>query len=429
MTRRQLLALAGSSMFADKPFADTPADVTLRIGEITLDLGPKKSVRTIAYNGQVPGPLIRVKEGQTIAVDVSNGTGEEEVVHWHGLHIPSEVDGSIEGGTPPVPAGGSRRYSFTATPSGTRWYHSHVMAMHNFRRATYSGQFGIFVIEPRSDEARYDQEVPVLLHEWEGRMAGDDVEYKLFSINGKMLGAGEPVRVRERQRVLFRIVNSSASMMHRLALTGHLLEVVALDGNAVPNPRKVRSAEMGPGERIDAVVEMNNPGVWVLGELDDRQREGGLGMVVEYADKKGPPRWVRAAEIPWDYTIFGGSETAGEPDGRLPLEIKPKGNRWTLNGKSFPHTDPLLVRANGRYRMIFDNQSAMAHPVHLHRHTFEISRFAGKASSGVRKDVVMVPAWRQVEVDFTANNPGATLFHCHHQHHMEMGFMALMQYM
>jgi len=423
MTRRQLLALAGSAMFADDP-----ADVTLRIGEITLDLGLKKSVRTIAYNGQVPGPLIRVKEGQTIAVDVSNSTGGHEIVHWHGLHIPSEVDGSHEEGTPPVPAGGSRRYVFTASPAGTRWYHSHTMAMHNFHRATYSGQFGIFVIEPRSGEARYDLDVPILLHEWEGRLAGDDVEYKLFSINGKMLGAGEPVRVRPGQRVLFRFVNASASMMHRLALTGHLLEVVALDGNAVPNPRKLRSVEMGPGERIDAIVEMNNPGIWILGELDNRQRDGGMGMVIEYADKQGPPRWVRAPEIPWDYTLFGGSGPAADPDGKIPLEFKPKGDRWTINGKSFPQTSPMNVKANQRYRMIFDNQSAMTHPVHLHRHTFEISRFAGKPSSGVRKDVVVVPAWRQVEVDFTADHPGATLFHCHHQHHMEMGFMAMMQY-
>ncbi len=430
MTRRQLLALAGSSIFAD-----APADITVKIGEITLDLGPKRSVRTIAYNGQVPGPVIRVREGRTLAVDVSNSTAEHQIVHWHGLHIPPEVDGSHEEGTPPVPAGGSCRYVFTATPAGTRWYHSHTMASRNFHLATYSGQFGIFVIEPRTGAAsydlgaaRYDMDVPILLHEWDGRMVGDDVEYKLFSINGKMLGAGEPVHVRPGQRALFRIVNASATMIHRLALTGHLLEVVALDGNAVPNPQKVRSVEMGPGERIDVVVEMNNPGVWILGEMDDRQREAGMGIVIEYADKKGPPRWLRGPAIPWDYTIFGGTEAAVAPDGRFPLEFKPKGDRWTINGKSFPHTDPLKVRTNGRYRMIFDNQSAMTHPVHLHRHTFELSRYAGKPSSGVRKDVVMVPAWRQVEVDFTANDPGATLFHCHHQHHMEMGFMALMQY-
>jgi FtsP/CotA-like multicopper oxidase with cupredoxin domain len=425
VTRRQLFSLAMCASARPQP---APADISLRIGEITLDLAPKRSVRTIAYNGQVPGPLLRVKEGQKITVDVSNDTGEHEIVHWHGLHIPPEVDGSHEEGTPPIPAHGSRQYSFTATPAGTRWYHSHIMAGKSLTRATYSGQFGMFVIEPSSGAARYDLEVPILLHEWEPRVVRDDVEYNLFSINGKMLGAGEPVRVRPSQRILFRIVNASATLTHRLALTGHSLEVIAMDGNAVSNPGKVRSVELAPGERIDAIVEMNNPGVWILGEMDDRQRTRGMGIVVEYADRNGPPRWVSAPDVPWDYTAFGGAEAAASPDARIPLEFKQKGDRWTINGKSFPHTDILKVRLDRRYRLVFDNQSAMAHPVHLHRHTFEIVRFAGKPSSGVRKDVVVVPAWRQVEVDFVANNPGATLFHCHHQHHMDMGFMTLMQY-
>jgi FtsP/CotA-like multicopper oxidase with cupredoxin domain len=102
--------------------------------------------------------------------------------------------------------------------------------------------------------------------------------------------------------------------------------------------------------------------------------------------------------------------------------------KWTINGKSFPHTDPLMVKADRRYRLIFDNQSAMAHPVHLHRHTFEITRFVDKPTSGVFKDVVMVPGWKQVEVDLIASNPGPSLFHCHQQLHMDRGFMTLMQY-
>jgi FtsP/CotA-like multicopper oxidase with cupredoxin domain len=76
----------------------------------------------------------------------------------------------------------------------------------------------------------------------------------------------------------------------------------------------------------------------------------------------------------------------------------------------------------------FDNQSDEAHPVHLHRHTFELTRFAGRATAGVRKDVIVVPAMKQVEVDFTANNPGPTLFHCHQQLHMDYGFMTMVQY-
>jgi len=87
-----------------------------------------------------------------------------------------------------------------------------------------------------------------------------------------------------------------------------------------------------------------------------------------------------------------------------------------------------LVERGRRYRMLFDNQTADPHPLHLHRHTFELTRVADQRTSGVFKDVVVVPGWRQVEVDFIASNPGPTLFHCHQQFHMDSGFMAMLQY-
>ena len=111
------------------------------------------------------------------------------------------------------------------------------------------------------------------------------------------------------------------------------------------------------------------------------------------------------------------------------MVIRPgSGHQWTINGKAFPHTGTIKVSENRRYRLIFDNQSADPHPLHLHRHTFEITRFAGKTTSGVFKDTVVVPPWRQVEVDVIAANPGPTLIHCHQQFHMDMGFMMMMQY-
>ncbi len=118
----------------------------------------------------------------------------------------------------------------------------------------------------------------------------------------------------------------------------------------------------------------------------------------------------------------------------MPLVFRPKwaGNRWvdhwTINGKEYPKTDPIRVRTNGRYRLIFDNQSDDIHPVHLHRHSFELIKVAGKSTAGVLKDVVAVPARKQVEVEFTASNPGLSLFHCHMQLHMDFGFMALVEY-
>ncbi|MBZ5608303.1 MAG: multicopper oxidase domain-containing protein [Acidobacteriia bacterium] len=442
MTRREWMSRVGAGVTAaalgsgqtqEAPGADArDADITLRIQEVELELDSRHSVKTIGYNGQAPGPLLRVREGRSIAVDVVNDTNADELVHWHGLHIPPEVDGSHEEGTPHVPRHGQRRYEFTPRPAGTRWYHTHAMAGRNLHASTYTGQFGMLIVDSSNEPGAYDLEVPILLHEWDPSFAKDgpmDVEYKYLSINGKMLGGGEPIRVKYGQRVLFRMLNASATEHHQLALAGHRFRVVELDGNVVAEPRTVPVIELGPGERADAIVEMNTPGVWILGEVRDRQRNAGMGIVVEYAERGGAARWLPAVST-WDYRAFGGQAIAPEPDGRIPMVIRQPegGHHWTINGKSFPKTDPIVVEANKRYRMIFDNQSAEAHPLHLHRHTFEITRFDKQATSGVFKDVVVVPAWKQVEVDLIANNPGLTLFHCHQQFHMDFGFMALMQY-
>jgi FtsP/CotA-like multicopper oxidase with cupredoxin domain len=104
------------------------------------------------------------------------------------------------------------------------------------------------------------------------------------------------------------------------------------------------------------------------------------------------------------------------------------GHHWTINGKSHPRTEDIVVEAGRRYRWVLDNQSAHPHPIHLHRHSFDLVQYAGTATSGIRKDVIIVPAWQQVEIDVTTTHPGLSLFHCHQQFHMDMGFMALMRY-
>jgi FtsP/CotA-like multicopper oxidase with cupredoxin domain len=159
-----------------------------------------------------------------------------------------------------------------------------------------------------------------------------------------------------------------------------------------------------------------------------------MGVAVEYAGESGAPLWAVLPPTWWDYLAFGNQpalqkDVQKDPDEQIPLVFRPRGDyQWTINAKSFPHTDPIRVRAGRRYSMIFDNQSAHPHPVHLHRHTFEIIRVADQPTSGIRKDVVVVPPWRQVKVALTADNPGLTLLHCHQQFHMDFGFMALMQY-
>ncbi len=444
VTRRDFVSAAAGACMGRARAGE--ADFTLRIGTVEVEIAPRRRIKTTGYNGGFPGPVLRMQEGKPVTIDVYNDSNVPELVHWHGLWIPPEVDGAAEEGTPMLRPRSHQRYQFVPRPAGTRWYHSHIYAGRDLHRSTYTGQFGFLLIEGKDDPGRYDQEVLLALHGWDpylGAMgAGDEgsleVNYNAFTVNSHALNGGGPVRVKAGQRVLFRILNASASTFHRLALPGHRFQVTALDGNPVPWPRTVSILEAGPGERIDAVVEMNQPGVWVLGDTDEHMRRSGLGVVVEYVGRTGAPQWQEAPGETWDYTAFGreGAVAAPitEPDGRVPLVFRAKwaGNRWvdhwTINGKEYPKTDPIQVRTNRKYRLIFDNQSDDKHPVHLHRHSFELVNVAGKTTSGVMKDVVAVGARKQVEVDLVAANPGPSLFHCHMQLHMDFGFMALMQY-
>jgi FtsP/CotA-like multicopper oxidase with cupredoxin domain len=445
-SRREFLAVAGASAFAQSGFSQPPKpDITLRISPVSIEIAPGHVIKTTGYNGSAPGPVLRVREGQPVLIEVHNETSIPELVHWHGLQIPSEVDGSAEEGTPFIAPRSSARYSFVPRPSGTRWYHTHVSAGRDLNRSTYTGQYGFLYIEPKQEPDAFDAEVFLALHGWDPFMStmgadegGLEVAYKRYSINSHALGFGEPLRVKEGQRVMLRILNASATMLHRLALRGHKFHVTALDGNRVPTPRNVEVLELGPAERIDAIVTMDSPGVWILGEPDDRMRGAGLGVVVEYAGRTGEPEWTKPGATPWDYTQFGEgrfSNRGPRPEPEIvPLMFKQKfaGNRWvdhwTINGKEYPKTDPIRVRSNRRYRLIFDNQSDDNHPLHLHRHSFELVKVAGKPTAGVMKDVVAVPSKKQVEVQLVASNPGPSLFHCHMQLHMDFGFMTLMQY-
>jgi len=346
-----------------------------------------------------------------------------------------------------VMPGESASYTFTARPAGTRWYHSHATAGTDLRRSLYSGQFGFLYIEPNDDPGRYDQEVFIALHHWEPYFVsmqdirqgpppdnGLEVAYKVASFNDKALGHGEPVRVRQGQRVLFRLLNASATDDVMLALSGHRFTILALDGNPVPSPRTVDTLVLAPAERIDAVVEMNNPGIWIFGSTEDEVRQMGMGVVVEYAGASEAPRWQSPPMSGWDYLIFGRQSPLPEPDGRFDLTFQKilggRGgfNRWTINGKSWPDTGPLIVEQGRRYRLVFRNDSGDMHPMHLHRHTFELTRFAGRPTAGIRKDVVNVPRLETVEVDFVADDPGLSLLHCHMQEHQDFGFMTLVRY-
>ena len=390
LNRRQFLAQAGtaavSSTLAAKVFAQAqPADYRLEIAPLKLEIAPGKTVRTTAYNGRVPGPLIRWPEGKPITIDLTNHSDNPEIVHWHGLWIPSDQDGAMEEGSPMIPPGGQLRCSFTPRPAGFRWYHTHTFAGHDLKRGTYTGQFGCFYIEPKSAAGAYDQEVFLTLHDWNAYMAqasdsSMDASYDYSTINDRALGHADPIRVRAGQRVLFRLLNASATVTHWLALSGHDLTVTAMDGNPVPVQATIKAVRLAPAERLDFLVEMNQPGVWILGETREEIRKSGMGIVVEYAGQQGEPKWVEPPETLWDYRPFARPDAiTTEPDVKIPLVFTSKFrghgdfDYWMINGKSFPKTDTIPLDASKRYRLLMQNRSSDDHPIHLHRHTFEVT--------------------------------------------------------
>jgi len=469
----------GTSATPSRQIETSRADYTLRIAATAVEIAPKRILSAITYNGQFPGPLLRFKESQPVTIDIHNDTDTPEQLHWHGQFVSTDVDGAAEEGTPFIPAHGMRRITFAPRPAGFRFYHTHNRGGADLNAGQYSGQVGPVYIEPKHEPGDYDREFFLVLKEFEpslsqgGDMAMDflfpaarvkeletagesamkaslvkgmphgyEVGYRYFTINGRMLGHGEPLGVKQGERVLLHVLNGSATEIRSLALPGHSFKVVALDGNPVPTPREVPVLWLGTAERISAIVKMKQPGVWVMGDLADDDRAHGMGIVVEYAGHKGKPAWETPKPFHWDYARFAEPNKASqEPDEVIEMTFTKQNaaehgfNLWAINDKVFLREDlreqmapAYHLRKGKRYRLRMRNATDDIHPIHLHRHSFELTKLAGRATAGVLKDVVMVGGYQEAEVDFTADNPGLTLFHCHQQLHMDFGFMTLFDY-
>ena len=379
-------ALAGGSLLSCKPVPKEvatqpggPPDYSITIAVSPVELAPNHIISTTTYNGQFPGPLLRFKEGQPVTIDINNQTDTPEQLHWHGQFLSPDLDGSAEEGTPFIAAHGSRRITFVPKPSGYRFYHTHVRAGANLSSGHYTGLVGPVYIEPKQNPGNYDREVFLTLKEFEptlsrggdmdmdflapaatvpelkdsgesamkasmakGMPHGYEVGYDSFTINGKMLGAGEPIRVKQGERVLFHILNGSATEIRSLALPGHAFSVVAMDGNPIPKPVTVPGLWLGTAERISAIVEMNHPGVWIMGDMSNDDRMHGMGIVIEYADQKGKPQWIAPKAFPWNYAQFGNATPpAAPPDQTFDMTFAKQNaaadgfNRWTINGMAF----------------------------------------------------------------------------------------------
>src|SRR5215469_17672491 len=239
LPRIEILGETRAARCAAQTGESTSADYTLRIKVSPVEIAPNRIISITTYNGQFPGPLVRLKEGQPVTVDIFNDTDVPEQLHWHGQMVPVDVDGAAEEGTPYIPAHGKRQITFIPRPAGFRFYHTHNRAGANLAAGQYNGEVGPVYIEAKAEAGNYDRELFLVLKEFEptfsrggdmpqnflppvtvkeleeqgessmkaslakGMPKGYEVGYRSFTINGRMLGHGEPIRVKQGERVMF----------------------------------------------------------------------------------------------------------------------------------------------------------------------------------------------------------------------------------
>ncbi len=428
-------------------------------------------MQTWAYGESVPGPLLRASAGDLLRVTVDNALPAETSVHWHGIALRNDMDG-VPGITQAgIGAGSAFTYEFTAPDPGTYFYHPHSGVQLD------RGLHGVLVIDDPAEPGSYDAEWVVVLDDWidgtgttpdetlkqlqsasgqgdtgmggmpgmdrgsGGGMGGKgdgmqspllggagDITYPYYLINGRTSASPTTLSGKPGQRVRIRMVNAGSDTAFRVALGGHQMTVTHSDGFPV-QPVTTDALLVGMGERFDVLVTLAD-GTFPL--VASAEGKNGQGLaVVRTGAGSAPSASVAPVELS-RHVLLGTDLTpaeqvrlpAAKPDTshRLVLGGSMAPYRWTLNGKTFPDTEPLEVRQGQRVRLAFQNMTMMFHPMHVHGHTFALT------TGGARKDTVIVRPMQRVEVDLQADNPGQWATHCHNIYHAEAGMMTTLSY-
>ena len=272
-------------------------EFTLSAEAINWEFAKGKTLVAWGYNGQIPGPEIRVTEGDKVKIVFTNKLPKATTVHWHGIDVPNDQDGVPGVTQKAIKPGETYTYEFTAKPAGTRFYHTHGgAAMVDEAEQLDMGLSGAFIIEPKNYAvSKPDREYTLLLDEWDtngmsnmmggskmGSMAA--MAYNVFTLNGRAFPDTEPLKVKEGERVRIRMINGGTSTIHPMHLHGHQFKVVAVDGNPVPEAAQLtrNTQPIHPGETYDIEFIANNPGTWLFHCHELHHADGGMIVPVVY---------------------------------------------------------------------------------------------------------------------------------------------------
>ena len=452
MRRREFLALsavAAAAVFAPAAAQVQPAARRLRIAPARQALvGESNPVTPVwAYNGTVPGPELRFRQGERLRIEVENALDVETTVHWHGIRLPNGMDGVPHLTQPPIAAGGGRfLYEFDLPDAGTYWYHPHLGSPEQVAR----GLYGALIVEEREPPA-VDRDVVWILSDWrldrEARITGDFGSFmdsshagrigNTVTVNGSVR---ESFGVRAGERIRLRLINASNARIYRLRFEGHEPWMIAFDGQPVEPLRPAGGrVVLGPAQRADLLLDCaGEPGSRhrLLDDFYPRRAYRVLDLAYSADPMKRPasPGIPRLAANPWPRPDLAGAERhrivfGGGMMGAMPRQSEHRGLFWTINGKPVAddhlHHAPLLALTRGRpYILELVNDTAWHHPIHLHGHVFRVvSRNGEPVNWGESGDTVLLDPRTRAEIAFVADNPGNWMLHCHVLEHQASGMM------
>lgn len=468
-----LAACAGGQPTAPKVFG-SPSSVPASAGQrvttarlvarpTTLDLGGP-TVMTWAYGDSVPGPLIRARAGDLVRVTLENELPAETTIHWHGIALRNAADGVPGLTQDPIKPRTSYTYEFTAPDPGTYFYHPHVGVQLD------RGLYAALIVDDPAEPGAYDHEFVVVLDDWvdgtgrtpddvlkeliakggsatdgmggmgamdHGSMGGagtapfgdaGDVVYPHYLVNGKVPADPDVLEAKPGQKVRLRVINAASDTIFTVALAGHRLTVTHSDGFPV-RPTETGAFYIGMGERYDAVVTLQDGAFPLVAVPFGKQ--GQAVALVRTGAGSAPPASVRPAELSGP-VLLGTSLVAAEAarlprravDATAPVQMVGQMTpyRWGINGARFGENDPIVIGKGQRVRLDVANMTMMAHPFHLHGHTF------GLLEGGLRKDTVLLRPMERIAVELDAENAGEWAAHCHNIYHAEAGMMIALRY-
>ncbi len=418
--------------------SDAPVKAfTLTAQTANIDLGNGKTVEAFTYNGMVPGPELRVKQGDLVVVTLINQLPAATSIHWHGMTVPNAEDGVAGLTQDAIKPGASYTYRFIANDVGTYWYHSHQETSTQLPR----GLYGAIIVEPKDPPVHYDHDYTVVLHEW--RTGGNCFQTcpELLSVNNRIdkvsfaANPGETVRLR---------IIAGGDEFHYPVLIGAPFKVIALDGHDLNGPTPLSDVQLpiGAAQRYDLSFTMPAQGPVVL--IDSAPRAtpenqhpmaifGAGDVTATYPNN--PPQF--------DFTTYG-QPTADPITPNSPfaaqytMTLNEKfgfynGNptlTFPINGQTFPNIPSIKVNMGDLVKITFTNKGSIPHTMHLHGHVFTILAHNGKplAGSPVHLDTVLIMGGESYDVAFRADNPGLWMLHCHILAHDAQGMDMMVEY-